>query len=333
VRRNVLVLAAAGAASFAVLVSTAASAGPRVYLTAAPDRATADRAATFRWKTSNSARVSLCRLRWQPPTTETAAQALPARRRARLRDYRACSSPKTWRRLVPGRYSFSLIVEARKGYTRVNYGWTVLAPLSAVSPPPPGSPPAPPPPGSPPPPPPPGSPPPPPPLPPGPPPPPPPPPPPGSPPPPPPPPGAACNVSPYKYLRPVNPGISADEQQFVNLVNQARQGLGLKPLAIESRLSLAADSHSYWQDGYYGRTGLSHTGCNNSDPWARIADAGYSGSYLGEVTLVNSAGANAQTAFNQFKNSPPHWTLLTSPNFTQIGVGESAYHWTGDLGG
>jgi uncharacterized protein YkwD len=119
----------------------------------------------------------------------------------------------------------------------------------------------------------------------------------------------------------------------VNLVNQARQSLGLKPLAINSKLSLAADSHSYWQDSYYSRTGLSHTGCNGSDPWKRIADAGYSSaSSLGEVTLVNSAGANAQTAFDMFKGSPGHWALLTSSNFTEIGVGESAWHWTGDLG-
>jgi uncharacterized protein YkwD len=139
-------------------------------------------------------------------------------------------------------------------------------------------------------------------------------------------------VAPYKYLKPVHPEISADEQQFVNLVNQARVSMSLQPLSINSKLSLAADSHSYWQDGYYGATGLSHTGCGGTDPWPRLADAGYSGSYLGEVTLVNSAGASAQTAFNMFKGSPGHWALLTSPNFTEIGVGESAWHWTGDLG-
>jgi uncharacterized protein YkwD len=97
-------------------------------------------------------------------------------------------------------------------------------------------------------------------------------------------------------------------------------------------LSLAADSHSYWQDATFGATGLSHTGCGGTDPWTRIADAGYSGSWLGEVTLVNSAGASAQVAFDMFKGSAPHWALLTSSNFTEIGVGESAYHWTGDLG-
>jgi uncharacterized protein YkwD len=139
-------------------------------------------------------------------------------------------------------------------------------------------------------------------------------------------------VPPYTYLKPVQPAINADEQQVVNLVNQARQSLGLQPLNINSKLSLAADSHSYWQDATYGYTGLSHTGCGGTDPWPRFSDAGYSGSYLGEVTLVRNPPASAQTAFDMFKGSPGHWALLTSPNFTQIGVGESTYHWTGDLG-
>lgn len=130
----------------------------------------------------------------------------------------------------------------------------------------------------------------------------------------------------------MHPEISSDEQQFVNLVNQARQGLGLAPLAINAKLDVAADSHSYWQDTALG-TSLSHTGCNGSDPVARMQDAGFSSSYYGEVTLVRwPTNADAQTAFDMFKNSPPHWANLTNPAFTQIGVGKSGTHWTGDLG-
>jgi uncharacterized protein YkwD len=140
--------------------------------------------------------------------------------------------------------------------------------------------------------------------------------------------------SPYTYLWPVNPGISSDEQQFVNLVNQARGSLGLSPLTLNSSLSLAADSHSYWQDVAFGSTGLTHQpGCNGSTPWQRIADAGFSANFEGEVTLVSNPPASAQRAFDLFKGSPPHWALLMCPYFTQIGVGESEYHWTGDLGG
>ena len=141
--------------------------------------------------------------------------------------------------------------------------------------------------------------------------------------------------SPYTYLWPVYPGISSQEQQFVDLVNQARESLGLQPLALNSSLSLAADSHSYWQDVTFGYSGLTHQpGCNGSTPWQRIADAGYKNAgYEGEVTLVSYPAASAQQAFTLFKGSPEHWQLLTSPSFTQVGVGESAYHWTGDLGG
>ena len=47
---------------------------------------------------------------------------------------------------------------------------------------------------------------------------------------------AVVRSAPYKCLKPVQPAINADEQQFVNLVNQARQSLGRLPLAINSKL-------------------------------------------------------------------------------------------------
>jgi uncharacterized protein YkwD len=140
--------------------------------------------------------------------------------------------------------------------------------------------------------------------------------------------------SPYTYLWPVAPGVSSDEAAFVSLVNQARTSLGLKPLTLDSSLSIAADSHSYWQDVAFGYSGLTHQpGCNGSTPWQRMADVGYGSGNEGEVTLVRNPPANAQTAFAMFKASAPHWQLLTSPLFTKIGVGESGYHWTGDLWG
>jgi uncharacterized protein YkwD len=126
--------------------------------------------------------------------------------------------------------------------------------------------------------------------------------------------------------------LTADEQQFVALVNQARQTLALQPLAVNAALNLAADSHSFWQDAVYGYSGLSHSGCGGSDFSQRLSDAGYRASWGGEVTLVRYPAAGAQTAFDMFKGSPGHWALLTSPNYTEIGVGESTYHWTGDLG-
>jgi uncharacterized protein YkwD len=133
-------------------------------------------------------------------------------------------------------------------------------------------------------------------------------------------------------LSPVQPSLDPAEQQFIALVNQARQTLSLQPLAANGALNVAADSHSYWQDAVYGYGGLSHDGCNGSQFWQRLGDAGYAGLTTGEVTLVRYPPASAQTAFDMFRNSPGHWALLTSPDFTEIGVGEAGYHWTGDLG-
>ncbi|MGB2953667.1 MAG: CAP domain-containing protein [Gaiellaceae bacterium] len=213
-----------------------------------------------------------------------------------------CSSPKTWTRLRPGLYVFELKAFDRRGSViRVHYEWTISAPQSAVSPitapPPPPPPPSPPPP----------------------------------PPPPPPPTPTNCAAPPYSFLTPVQPATNADEAQFINLVNQARTTMGVPALTVNPKLSLAADSHSFWQDVTYGYMGLSHSGCKGSDPGARITDVGYSWWTYGEVTLVSYPAADALTAFNMFKGSPGHWAILTSGSYTDIGVGESAYHWTGDL--
>jgi uncharacterized protein YkwD len=142
--------------------------------------------------------------------------------------------------------------------------------------------------------------------------------------------GSSCAAAPYTFLKPVHPELSTGEQQFVDLVNQARAGLGRAALTVNTKLDLAADSHSYWQDVALG-LGLSHTGCGGSDPGRRIADSGYGALGWGEVTLVSSPPASSQSAFTMFKNSPGHWAILTSPDYTEIGVGSSTYHWTGDL--
>ncbi|MDQ2909568.1 MAG: CAP domain-containing protein [Actinomycetota bacterium] len=238
-RRNVLLLAAVGATGVALLFCAAASARLGAKLTATPPAVTTDTTATFKWKSSRATLRTLCRLRWQ---ALPGAEGLGARAPARLaRKFKRCNSPKTWSGLVPGRYAFALITVTRRTSARVTYRWKIVPHVAGVTPPPP-------------------------------------PPPPGPPPPPPPPPGAASFATPpYRYLKPVHPEISSAEQQFVDLVNQARQSLALQPLSVNSKLSLAADSHSYWQDAIYGRSGLSHTGCGGTNPWPRLADAGYKG--------------------------------------------------------
>lgn len=133
-------------------------------------------------------------------------------------------------------------------------------------------------------------------------------------------------------MAPVQPEINAEETAFLVLVNAERGRLGLRALSLDSRLNVAADSHSYWQDATYGYNGLSHTGANGSNPDQRITAAGYTWATWGEVTLVRYPAATAAVAFQMFMDSPPHRALLTGASFTQIGIGQSTYHWTGVLG-
>src|SRR5262245_8634669 len=122
-RRHVLVLALVGAAGLALLLSSAAATRPGVKLTATPPLVTSGTAATFKWIARAGTRRTRCGLRWQPlPGTGHKASTIP-RWRAKLR---RCSSPKTWAKLVRGRYTFVLIADGRRTSTSTHYSWKVV---------------------------------------------------------------------------------------------------------------------------------------------------------------------------------------------------------------
>ena len=132
----------------------------------------------------------------------------------------------------------------------------------------------------------------------------------------------------YRYVEPVSPTLSSQEAEFLNLVNVERARVGLGPLSISTKLNLAADSHSFWQDAVYGASNLSHAGKLGSSPGDRATDVGYVWSTWGEVTLVASPQLSAAAALSRFMNSPDHRAILLGPSLREIGVGASAYHWT-----
>ena len=122
-RRDVLVLAAVGAAGLTVLLSSAAGARPGVTLMATPPPVTSTTTATFKWTARAGTRHTRCRLRWQAlPGSRDKASSL-TRTHAKLR---RCSSPKVWTKLVRGRYTFVLIANGRGGSSRTRYSWKVV---------------------------------------------------------------------------------------------------------------------------------------------------------------------------------------------------------------
>lgn len=108
--------------------------------------------------------------------------------------------------------------------------------------------------------------------------------------------------------------LSAQEQQTVDLINSRRAAMGLGTLQINPALTIAARRHS----DDIGPTGLcQHNGTDGSSPWDRIAQAGYTGSAMGEV--VGCGFTTAQGVVDGWWGSPGHYAILTDANANDIG--------------
>lgn len=134
-------------------------------------------------------------------------------------------------------------------------------------------------------------------------------------------------------MPPAELGLSPAEQ-LLWYINEARHLHNLPPLAYNYELTIASQRHSD-DMSLYDYTG--HTGSDDTHPWERQAQAGYLGSYGGEVTYW---GYDSVTAVVEFWiNSPPHRTLILNPLITDVGVGytynpnsASVWYWVAEFG-
>lgn len=110
-------------------------------------------------------------------------------------------------------------------------------------------------------------------------------------------------------------GLTADEAQMVNLVNQARTGQGLKALSVNSQLvTLARRKSQDMVDKNY----FSHTSPTYGSPFDMMKNAGVKYSTAGE----NIAGAaTVDSAHQNLMNSPGHRANILNSSFTQVGIG------------
>ncbi len=110
-------------------------------------------------------------------------------------------------------------------------------------------------------------------------------------------------------------GITAEEMQLVNLVNQERAKAGLAPLAVEINLVQVAriKSQDMVANNYFG-----HTSPSFGSTFNLINQRGLAYSIGGE----NLAGAmNVNTAHQMLMNSPGHRANILEPRYNRIGVG------------
>jgi hypothetical protein len=100
---------------------------------------------------------------------------------------------------------------------------------------------------------------------------------------------------------------SADEAQFVSLINQLRASVGAGPLSTDSRLTQIARSWS---------ANMVSTGLHHNPDLASQAPSGWT--MLGENVGYGPSVQQLQTAFT---NSAHHYANMVQPQFTSVGVG------------
>jgi uncharacterized protein YkwD len=134
------------------------------------------------------------------------------------------------------------------------------------------------------------------------------------------------------------PALSPFAAEVVTLTNQQRAAAGCAPLAINSKLTTAAQLHS---EDMALRDFFSHTGSNNSSLSSRVLAQGYTFSRIAENI---AAGYTTPTSvINGWMNSSGHRANILNCNLRDIGVGyyflandtgsvNYRHYWTQDFG-
>ncbi|MET9557626.1 CAP domain-containing protein [Streptomyces sp. NPDC006645] len=131
------------------------------------------------------------------------------------------------------------------------------------------------------------------------------------------------------WARPLTPhGLAAVASDVVALTNAERTAAGLRPLAGDPRLTLAAQAHS---DDMVARGFYSHTSPDGRQPWDRAAAAGCAHRGIGENIACGQR--SAAEVVRGWMDSPGHRANILKPDFTHIGIGlrgggEMAMYWT-----
>ncbi len=110
--------------------------------------------------------------------------------------------------------------------------------------------------------------------------------------------------------------ITAEEQQLLGLINQARADAGLAPLYAEQQLTTMARDYSseMIQYDFFG-----HVSPISGDLQARVAAHGITGWLLAGENIAKSP--NIDSAFTAFMNSPTHRDNILKPDYNCTGIG------------
>ena len=127
--------------------------------------------------------------------------------------------------------------------------------------------------------------------------------------------GGSCNACPTGDL-------TADLQELLQLVNQARADQGRGALSINPLLVQAAKRHA---DDMFNNNFISHTGSDGSTMATRINDTGYG--WLNIAENVARGQTSAQQVHNSWMNSAGHRANILNGVFTEIGLARTGNSW------
>jgi len=116
-------------------------------------------------------------------------------------------------------------------------------------------------------------------------------------------------------------GLTAQETEILNLVNQQRARGGLPPLKFSPRLAVIARGHSY---DMATRHYLAHNSPDGVAPADRISGVGIGYRAVGENIYMDDAADSANVprrAMKGWLKSPEHLANIVSGKFTETGVG------------
>ncbi|MFA8437301.1 CAP domain-containing protein [Bacillaceae bacterium YX66] len=113
----------------------------------------------------------------------------------------------------------------------------------------------------------------------------------------------------------VNNGLTAEEQQMLNLVNQERQKQGLQPLKANLELTKVArvKAKDMIDNNYF-----SHQSPTYGSPFDMMKQFGISYRTAGENLAGNQT---VEKAHNALMNSDGHRANILNANYTEVGIG------------
>jgi uncharacterized protein YkwD len=110
--------------------------------------------------------------------------------------------------------------------------------------------------------------------------------------------------------------LDADEQAFIQFLNDYRAANGLPPVAVDAALTRAA---AWMSIDLAGRAGLDHTDSLGRSPWKRMPDCG-AANPGGENLAAGTPLASPSAVLQAWKGSPGHNAIMLGKDFTLVGV-------------